>query len=75
MYDLGFSLPGQVGAGTAINGILRLCWTYKGAVMWKMQAGMGDAIFAPLYLALKKRGVKFEFFQRVDELKLSADKS
>lgn len=75
MYDLGFSLPGQVGAGTAINGILRLCWTYKGAVMWKMQAGMGDTIFAPLYLALKKRGVKFEFFQRVDDLKLSADKS
>ena len=75
MYDLGFSLPGQVGAGTAINGILRLCWTYKGAVMWKMQAGMGDTIFAPLYLALKKRGVTFEFFQRVDELKLSADKS
>ena len=31
MYDLGFSLPGQVGAGTALNGILRLCWTYKGA--------------------------------------------
>lgn len=75
MYNLGFSLPGQVGAGTAINGILRLCWTYKGSVMWKMQAGMGDTIFAPLYLALKKRGVKFEFFQRVDELKLSDDKS
>jgi len=75
MYDLGFSLPGQVGAGTAINGILRLCWTYKGAVMWKMQAGMGDTIFAPLYLVLKNRGVRFEFFQRVDELQLSADRS
>jgi len=71
MYDLGFSLPGQVGAGTAINGILRLCWTYKGHVMWKMQAGMGDTIFAPLYLALKKRGVTFEFFQRVDRLELT----
>lgn len=75
MYDLGFSLPGQVGAGTAINGILRLCWTYKGAVMWKMQAGMGDTIFAPLYLVLKQRGVKFEFFQRVDDLQLSEDKT
>jgi uncharacterized protein with NAD-binding domain and iron-sulfur cluster len=74
MYDLGFSLPGQVGAGTALNGILRLCWTYKGAVMWKMQAGMGDTIFAPLYLVLAKRGVKFEFFQRVDKLELSDDK-
>ena len=75
MYDLGFSLPGQVGAGTAINGILRLCWTYKGAVMWKMQAGMGDTIFAPLYLVLKNRGVKFEFFSRVDDLQLSEDKT
>ncbi len=75
MYDLGFSLPGQVGAGTALNGILRLCWTYKGAVMWKMQAGMGDTIFAPLYLVLKQRGVRFEFFQRVDRLELSPDKS
>jgi uncharacterized protein with NAD-binding domain and iron-sulfur cluster len=73
MYDLGFSLPGQVGAGTAINGILRMCWTYKGAVMWKMQAGMGDTIFVPLYQALSRRGVKFEFFHRVDEIKLSAE--
>ena len=73
MYDLGFSLPGQVGAGTAINGILRMCWTYKGAVMWKMQAGMGDTIFGPLYLVLEKRGVKFEFFHRVDELTLSRE--
>jgi uncharacterized protein with NAD-binding domain and iron-sulfur cluster len=75
MYDLGFSLPGQVGAGTALNGILRMVWTYKGAVMWKMQAGTGDTIFAPLYLVLKQRGVKFRFFHRVDELKLSADKT
>ncbi|MGE0401243.1 MAG: acetoacetate decarboxylase family protein [Kofleriaceae bacterium] len=73
MYDLGFSLPGQVGAGTAINGILRMCWTYKGAVMWKMQAGMGDTIFVPLYQVLKNRGVKFEFFHRVDELTLSRE--
>lgn len=73
MYDLGFSLAGQVGAGTALNGILRMCWTYKGAVMWKMQAGMGDTIFGPLYLVLKARGVKFEFFSRVDNLGLTPD--
>lgn len=74
IYDLGFSLPGQVGAGTGLNGTLRLCCTYKGAVMWKMQAGMGDTIFAPLYLVLSRRGVKFEFFRRVDQLVLSKDK-
>jgi uncharacterized protein with NAD-binding domain and iron-sulfur cluster len=72
MYDLGFST--EVGAGTALLGILRMVWTYKGAVMWKMQAGMGDAVFAPLYEVLRKRGVKFEFFQRVDKLELTDDK-
>src|SRR6185503_2370369 len=45
----------------------------KSAVMWKMQAGMGDTIFVPLYQVLAKRGVKFEFFHRVDELKLSRE--
>ena len=73
MYDLGFSLDGQVGAGTALNGMIRLALTYKGAVMWEMQAGMGDTIIAPFYLVLKARGVKFEFFQRVDKLELSPD--
>lgn len=75
IYDLGFSLKGEVGAGTAINGVLRMVFTYKGAVMWKMQAGMGDTIIAPFYEVLKKRGVSFEFFQRVDSLELSPDKS
>lgn len=75
IYDLGFSHQGEVGAGTAINGTLRMVFTYKGAVMWKMQAGMGDTIIAPLYEVLKKRGVKFEFFQRVDALELSADQT
>lgn len=71
MYDLGFSMNGQVGAGTALNGMIRLAMTYKGAVMWEMQAGMGDTIIAPLYLALKARGVKFELFQRVDDIQVA----
>ena len=41
---------------------------YKGAIFWKMTAGMGDVVMAPLYQALRKRGVKFEFFHRVDAL-------
>jgi uncharacterized protein with NAD-binding domain and iron-sulfur cluster len=36
-----------------------------------MQAGMGDVVFAPLYQALRARGVRFAFFHRVDELHLS----
>jgi uncharacterized protein with NAD-binding domain and iron-sulfur cluster len=74
LYDLAFSQPGEAGAGTAIHGTLRMVFTYKGAVMWKMQAGMGDTILAPLEQVLRRRGVGFEYFQRVDALELSADR-
>jgi uncharacterized protein with NAD-binding domain and iron-sulfur cluster len=43
---------------------------YKGAFFWKMTAGMGDVVIAPLYQALRRRGVQFEFFHRVDTLHL-----
>ena len=59
------------GAGCGLYGTLRSFLTYKGAFAWRMNAGMGDAIFSPLYLVLQKRGVKFEFFQRVTKLTLS----
>lgn len=57
-------------AGTAIRGIMRMVFTYKGALMFKMNAGMGDTIFTPFYGLLKSRGVKFEFFHKVDSLEL-----
>ncbi|EMJ95366.1 NAD(P)/FAD-dependent oxidoreductase [Leptospira alstonii] len=55
-------------AGTALKGALRMVFTYKGAVAYRMQAGMGDVIFTPMYEALKKRGVRIKFFHRVREL-------
>jgi uncharacterized protein with NAD-binding domain and iron-sulfur cluster len=60
-------------AGKALQAMLRMCLGYRGALMWKMQAGMGDAIFAPMYEALRARGVRFRFFHDVRELGLSAD--
>ncbi len=45
---------------------------YKGAIFWKMTAGMGDVVIAPLYQALRRRGVEFEFFHRLDALHLDA---
>jgi uncharacterized protein with NAD-binding domain and iron-sulfur cluster len=62
-----------VGAGVAIRFIFRMTLTYKGAIFWKMQAGMGDTIFAPIYEVLKKRGVDFKFFHRVRGLEPSDD--
>lgn len=78
-YDLVFGFSGgdpkkpAVAAGTGLRGTLRMVLGYKGAIMWKMQAGMGDTIFAPMYQVLKRRGVKFAFFHRVKSLSPSPD--
>lgn len=80
-YDLAFSfedgdpLKPNLAAGAGLRGTLRMLLTYKGAMLWKMQAGMGETVFTPIYKVLKKRGVKFQFFHKVDELTLSADQS
>jgi len=58
----------NMGAGTALRAGLRIAATYKGGVMWKMHAGMGDTVFTPLYKVLKRRGVKFRFFHKVEDL-------
>ncbi|MEO8561722.1 MAG: NAD(P)-binding protein [bacterium] len=57
-------------AASGLRTLFRYAFTYRGAFFWKMQAGMGDTIFAPMYEALKQRGVKFEFFHRVERLGL-----
>ena len=63
----------RLAAGVAIRIFMTVLFQYNGAIMWKMQGGMGDIIFAPLYKVLKRRGVKFKFFHKVENLKLSAD--
>ncbi len=60
----------NVAAGTATSDLLRLAFTYRGSIMYKMQAGMGDVVFTPLYEVLRARGVKFEFFHAVTNLGL-----
>jgi uncharacterized protein with NAD-binding domain and iron-sulfur cluster len=73
-YDLPFAYRSgnpdlsSCGAGTAIRTLFRVFFTYRGALMWKMNAGMGDVVFAPLYELLQKRGVTFKFFHQVTEL-------
>ena len=57
-----------VAAGQALRGALRMFFTYRGAMFWKMRAGMGDVVFAPLYQVLKNRGVKFKFFHRLENV-------
>ncbi len=73
-YEGGNPQRPNLAAGVALRGALRMFCSYKGAIGWKMQSGMGDTVFAPLYLLLRDRGVKFEFFQRVERLRLSDDR-
>lgn len=58
-------------AGSALRALLRTTFCHRGTAYWKMRAGTGEAIFAPLYEVLKRRGVRFEFFSRVERLELS----
>jgi uncharacterized protein with NAD-binding domain and iron-sulfur cluster len=79
LYDLVFAyMDGDVKqpsleAGVGVRCMLLIATGYKGSLLWKMQAGMGDVVFGPIYEVLKNRGVKFEFFRRVSELKLNSD--
>lgn len=69
-YDFVFAdAPGAtLGAGTILRFMSRMVLDYRGAIFWKMQAGMGDVVFAPMYEVLRRRGVRFEFFHAVTRL-------
>ena len=79
LYDLGFayrdgdSAKPEASAGVALYVMLNMMLGARGAVIYRMNAGMGDTIFSPLYEVLTARGVAFEFFHRVDALHLSPD--
>lgn len=71
IYDLAFAFEDgdvsrpRLAAGVALRGAMRMFFTYRGALFWRMSAGMGDIVFAPLYQVLSRRGVRFEFFHRL----------
>ena len=73
LRELVFAKTSGVGAGTCLHWTLRMMLTYKGAFAYAMQAGMGDTVFAPFYQVLSARGVRFEFFQSVEELSTGVD--
>lgn len=72
-YEQGDSTRPNLAAGVAMRIILRVTLGYRGAIVYRMKAGMGDTIFTPLYKVLQHRGVKFHFFHRIDQLHLSPD--
>jgi uncharacterized protein with NAD-binding domain and iron-sulfur cluster len=81
IYDLAFAFEHgdprrpRLSAAAALRGATRMFFTYRGSLFWRMSAGMGDIVFAPLYEVLKKRGVRFEFFHELERVELSPDAS
>ena len=82
LYDLAFAYEhgdsssidnGRLAAGHALRSLLRMTFGYKDAPLWKMNAGMGDTVFTPLYQVLRRRGVGIHLFHRVTNLGLAAD--
>lgn len=79
VYDLVFGFqdgdPARprfaAGLGLFLSG--KLFFEYRGAIFWKLEGGMGDVLMAPLYEALSERGVRFEFFTRVEALRLAIE--
>jgi uncharacterized protein with NAD-binding domain and iron-sulfur cluster len=81
LYDLAFAYEDgdvhrpRIAAGQALRGAVRAFFTYRGSFFWRMNGGMGDIVFAPFYEVLKARGVKFEFFHRLENMHISSDPS
>ncbi len=64
----------SLGAGAYLHWTLRT-FAYLGAPLWLFAAGSGETLIAPLYEVLKRRGVAFNFFHKVEKLALSTDGS
>jgi uncharacterized protein with NAD-binding domain and iron-sulfur cluster len=79
MYDLVFAYEDgdpqrpRFAAGLGLFLAGKLFFEYRGSIFWRMQAGSGDVVFAPLYQALRARGVRFSFFHRVHDLHVAPD--
>jgi uncharacterized protein with NAD-binding domain and iron-sulfur cluster len=79
LYDMAFAdveVDGKkrgLSAGQALRCTLRMFFTYRGSLFWRMQSSMGDVVLTPLYHVLKARGVKFNFFHRLESIKINYD--
>ncbi|MFN7176576.1 MAG: FAD-dependent oxidoreductase, partial [Thermaurantiacus sp.] len=72
-YEDGDAARPRAAAGQGLRGLLRMFFGYRGAMFWRMRAGMGDVVFAPLHELLVRRGVTFRFFHRLTNVGLGAD--
>lgn len=60
-------------AGQALRCTMRMFYTYRGALFWRMRSAMGEVVFAPMYHLLKARGVTFRFFHRLNDIEVQGE--
>ncbi|MDE2355198.1 MAG: NAD(P)-binding protein [Alphaproteobacteria bacterium] len=66
------SRPPCMAAGVYVHWALH-AFAYIGDFIWRFAAGSGETLIAPLYEVLRRRGVRFEFFHKVEGLRLTPD--
>lgn len=66
-HNLFGDAPGKLAADMGVRSLLASV-TYRGSLVWKLTAGTGGSLTAPLYKMLSHRGVRFEFFHDVEEI-------
>jgi uncharacterized protein with NAD-binding domain and iron-sulfur cluster len=64
----------MLSAATFVGWVLR-SYCILGETYYLFPAGTGEIVIRPLYLALRARGVRFEFFSRLEDAVLSDDGS
>jgi uncharacterized protein with NAD-binding domain and iron-sulfur cluster len=81
MYDFVFAYENgdherpAFAAGLGLFLATKLFFEYRGSIFWKMNAGMGDVVFAPMYQALAARGVRVELDHRAERLTLDVGRA
>lgn len=63
---------GRIAAGTAMRFVVKSLG-FKGSFVWKFKAGTGDTLVGPLFQVLRARGVRFEFFRKVESLHVEGE--
>ena len=77
LYDTTFEYCGgdkrrpSFGAGCAAQVSMRLFGGYRDAFAYETVAGLGEVVVAPIYEALRERGVHFQFFHKLTRVELN----
>lgn len=78
--NISYQYPdGDASVAPTVSATSFLRWTlqslsFNGAFIYAFGAGSGETFIAPFYEVLKKRGVRFEFFNKVANLRLDGDR-